>query len=231
MLEALSGLPLSEVLRINFGVESLDIKGHPSVQVVAKVGLGNGIEYDRERRTLWVASMTHGLYSFLLPSEKETQGLEVYPLAVKGPWTRFFRTSMVPDNLFLVGRRLYISQHGKLVNLLKSLNAENAEAAPKVSSWVVSLDLPPVVEGEATDVAILTSDKAWWDDKENGAKLYLGRSNGGLRKEEMRFGEVFEDDGGVYGSISTGAVVNGKFMAVGLVEKGVLVCDEAKSEE
>src|SRR5690606_23831816 len=135
--EAVSGWPLSEVVRVNFGVDALDRQGHPSVEVVANVGIGNGIEYDRERRTLWVASMTHGLYSFLLPEDGQ------YPLSLKGAGTRFFRTSMTPDNLLISGRKLYVAEHGSLRKLFASFGAKDSHSAPKVPSWVMSLTLPP----------------------------------------------------------------------------------------
>ncbi|RPA83783.1 hypothetical protein BJ508DRAFT_413126 [Ascobolus immersus RN42] len=218
VLEAVSGWPLSEVVRVNFGVDALDRQGHPAVGHVATVGLGNGIEYDRERRTLWVASMTHGLYSFLLPEEREA-----YPLPLKGQWTKVFRTSMTPDNLMIAGRKLYVAEHGSLKKLFASSGAEDAASAPKVPSWVVSLELPPLDNADS-DAEVLAGDAAWWGRKE---AVKIGKSNGGLRMEEKRWEEVLEDDGSLYGSVTTGGVVSGKLVAVGLLEEGALVCEKA----
>lgn len=217
LLEALFAIPGGTVVFVSVPTEAfaaLDAvvekkregASEMSVSTIARISLANGLAYNPHDSRLYVVSSTHGVYTYSLPDP--TLPSSVHPHS-------FHRTPFGADNLFYSHsqRTLYISG---VSSLSATATAMMSPEAPRGPSWTVEL-LPELQRMGQVEESVLKREKAF---------RAVDLANRPLREQERRWRSVFMDDGGFYGGISNGGVVDetGKFVAVSVVGEGVLTC-------
>lgn len=200
LLEVLVGAPTGSVVHVTLGHSPTA----PRITTVARLNAAKGIAVDPARGRLWVASMANGINEYVFDYDSKNSAA-----VVPG---RFHRAPTVVDNLLYgADGHLYAAA---IVGLQQWRRAYDDAAAPPPPSWALQMLDAPAHDDEvahARDTALRTIDPA----------------NGFLRKEEWRWRTAFTDDGGFYGGVSAaGLIGDTRFMAVGLLARGVVLCEE-----
>ena len=226
VVEAALGLPLGEILYVAL-TEDDDGKRCARVQLVSKIAVGTGIEIDRESKTLWASSLSNGIYEYNYDFQPKKAGVEdthndpLFPITATA--SKFIRTPFWPDNIVFspTTKKLTVSGVVSMEGFFTSMISPEAK---KPSSWTIEL-LPQLSRQELTT-------------EEGRRELSLriaDPANNALRREEMRWGTVFWDDGTTFGGVSTGSIVGfGKemgegYVGVSLMDRGVVVCENIPS--
>jgi len=212
------GLPLGEILYVELTQEESGVRGS-RVQSVGKISGGVGIEVDAASKTLWASSFANGVYQYTYrfqPREGDPYHDILFPVALIP--MEFLRTPFRPDNIVFSPTTRKVTVSG-IVSLKKFLTSMGSAEAKKPASW--TLELLPKLSKERLG----SEEKSW-----GISQRMSDTANVALRKEEMRWRTVFQDDGGLYGGVSTGAVVqfsDGEgYVGVSLLDRGVVVCTE-----
>lgn len=216
-LEALFGLPFGEALYVGLHTNEHGFRD-ARVQVVAKIAVASGIELDREKRQIYITSLTGGVYQYsydIQPKQEGDESIDImFPLKFKSE--AYIRTPFWADNLmFTSDKRLFVSgilsAEGYFTSLLSS-------QAAKPESWVVEL-LPKIEKSDLNTAAGRNELNVRLSDPANSA----------LRREEARWRSVFWDNGKFFGGLTTGQLLeDNRFIGVGLANNGVLVCNNIK---
>lgn len=212
LLEAVFGVPGGQVLYVSLPTSSFtegkqNQRYEAEIYSIAHVCFANGLAFDPAESRLYVASTTHGIYSYSLPSPSQ-------------PWLAhphsFHRTPFAPDNLFFshAQKKLYVSGVSSISAIATAMMSPSAPAAP---AWTVEL-LPELPRMGVVEEKVLKREKAFRS---------VDLANRPLRMEERRWRSVFMDDGTTFGGVSTGGVVDtkGTYVGVSMVGEGVVVCD------
>ena len=168
---------------------------------VARIAFANGVVADPATRRLWVAGMLSGVYEYVW------DGADAAALTT----VDFARSAMLADNLVFSEATggVYVSGVASVKALGPAFADPDAARHPSLTAEL----LPRLVKG---DVGI--------DAARRGADI----ANKALRTEEWRWATVFADSGSVFSGATSGAVLqNGRFVATGLLSRGVVVCKEA----
>ena len=194
LLEVLLGLPGGNIVHVSVAPTEV------SVDNVARVSFANGIAVDKANAKLYVASSTHGLYTYAILDPSTTPH--------RAAAESFVRTPFAADNVLLDGSTVYVSG----IPSIRNYFANMLGTGPLPASWTLQLLGPLPPRGENTlEVALRRVDPA----------------NSALRKEEWRWKSVFWDDGKFFGGVSSAAVVSpkGTFLASSVLTDGVLLCE------
>ncbi|PWW77001.1 hypothetical protein C7212DRAFT_278932 [Tuber magnatum] len=201
LFEVLLGAPGGQVVHVSIPPLA-SAAGEDSVEAysVAWISLANGLALDHAKQKLYIASSTHGVYTYSIPDMAHPY------LAVP---ESFRRTPFAADNLHLGPTgRLFVSGISSLSDFATSMLSEG-NVGP--SAWTAELlsEVDP-------------------SDKREAVLRGLDPANSPLRKEEWVWRSVYLDDGKFFGGVSTGGVVDmrGTFVGVSVVGRGVLVCEK-----
>ncbi|RPA96946.1 hypothetical protein L873DRAFT_1836559 [Choiromyces venosus 120613-1] len=201
LFEVIFGAPGGQVVHVHIPPSASSASGGKDSVLaysVAWISLANGLALDRVKQKLYVASSTHGIYTYSIPDM--AHAFHAIPES-------FHRTPFSADNLHLGPTgRLFVSGISSLSAFATSMLAEGKVGPP---AWTAEL-LPAVDKSDRREVALRGLDPA----------------NSPLRKEEWVWRSIYMDDGKFFGGVSTGGVVDvqGTFVGVSVVGKGVLVC-------
>jgi len=199
LFEVVLGAPGGQVVHVSVPPVAPAATDKDSVNAysVAWISLANGLALDRVKQKLYIASSTHGVYTYSIPDMAHPY------LAVP---ESFRRTPFAADNLHLGPTgRLFVSGIFSLSDFASSMLSQG----PVPPAWTAEL-LVGVDPSDGREVVLRGLDPA----------------NSPLRKEEWMWRSVYLDDGRFFGGVSTGGVVDmqGTFVGVSVVGEGVLVC-------
>lgn len=199
LFEVILGAPGGQVVHVSVPPVAPATGGKDSVNAysVAWISLANGLALDRVKQKLYIASSTHGVYTYSIPDMAHPY------LAVP---ESFRRTPFTADNLHLGPTgRLFVSG----IYSLNAFGSSMLSQGPVPPAWTAEL-LAGADPSDRREVALRGLDPA----------------NSPLRKEEWMWRSVYLDDGRFFGGVSTGGVVDmqGTFVGVSVVGEGVLVC-------
>ncbi|CAZ81607.1 unnamed protein product [Tuber melanosporum] len=199
LFEVILGAPGGQVVHVSIPpLASATGKDSVDAYSVAWISLANGLALDHVKQKLYVASSTHGVYTYSIPDMSRPY------LTVP---ESFHRTPFATDNLHLgPTSRLFASGITSLGDFATSMLSEGIVGP---AAWTAEL-LPRVDPSDKREAALRALDPA----------------NSPLRKEEWVWRSVYLDDGKFFGGVSTGGIVDmqGTFVGVSVVGKGVLVC-------
>jgi len=199
MFEVILGVPGGQVVHVSIPpLAPATGKDWVNAYSVAWISLANGLALDRVKQKLYIASSTHGVYTYSIPDMAHPY------LAVP---ESFRRTPFAADNLHLGPTgRLFVSGVPSFRDFATSMLSEGTVGPP---AWTAEL-LVGVDPSDKREVALRGLDPA----------------NSPLRREEWVWRSVYLDDGKFFGGVSTGGLVDmqGTFVGSSVVGKGVLVC-------
>lgn len=209
LLEVLLGVPGGQVLFVSVpdvgGVAATE-EEEVETWSVGHVCFANGLAWNPREGVLYVVSSTHGVYMYGVRDVAEPGVTHA---------VGFVRTPFAGDGV------VYSSATGRVFvsgvsSVSKFATAMMSAEAPKGPSWTVELlgEVKRRGEGEEGEV------------KREKAFRAVDLANRPLREEERRWRSVFMDDGGFFGGVSNGGVVDekGTFVAVSSVGEGVVTC-------
>lgn len=196
--ELLTAAPGGSLVHVALASDSEGGVSIEKAHMISRLALGNGVAVDTATNRVWAVATLKGIYEFEYdPAD---------PARIGG--AMFLRAAVLADNLVFTAGELFVSGFTSLRGMLES--SKNPEARKPGGLTAKVLPLLKMRE-DAVEVVKRKYDVA----------------NSALRREEWRWETVFVDDGGFYGPVSTGAVLEGgKYVGVSLLDHGVVVCDE-----